>query len=272
MKKLFAFPLLLAAAAVLSACAAVPDATLARCRQGVAAALARPVGHDVLEVGTLDGEAMQTVVSSEGWFINDKAGIRSATLDYQGDTVTQTKVGQGDVYYVKRNPGDWQPSPGTRYVGVYGANFKEDFFTAKNFSAAQESSDTLTLTHSKTYLQSLQDEALAQLNDSMAYLREKFPEEDPAANGQIRKRQEFLIKNSPYRSGSFTLRFDAEGRIVEMVQTITQDIAQTAYVGEEEVVTGTQALTTQVVIRYETPALSEAEAVIDPLWQEASSG
>ncbi len=57
-----------------------------------------------------------------------------------------------------------------------------------------------------------------------------------------------------------------------MVQTITQDIAQTAYVGEEEVVTGTQALTTQIVIRYKTPALSEAEAVIDPLWQEASSG
>ena len=92
-------------------------------RFGPAAALARPVGHDVLEVGTLDGEAMQTVVSSEGWFISDKAGIRSATLDYQGDTVTQTKVGQGDVYYVKRNSGDWQPSPGTRYVGVYGANF-----------------------------------------------------------------------------------------------------------------------------------------------------
>ena len=86
------------------------------------------------------------------------------------------------------------------------------------------------------------------------------------------RRSLLSYKNSPYRSGSFTLRFDAEGRIVEMVQTITQDIAQTAYVGEEEVDTGTQALTTQIVIRYKTPALSEAEAVIDPLWQEASSG
>lgn len=262
MKKLFVLLLSLFLAVTLVACAIIPDGVLSRCRMG-AKSLSRPVGYDTQEICiTQEGDTAQSLTATtDTWFIIEEGNSRWAVLSHFGDMPVQKEVGQDDIYYIKPDAGLWQLSVEARRVGEYG-NFSEGFFAAKNFSAIEEDGDILTLTFSNAYLQALQDETLAQIEVDL-------PQADSTLAEQMRQTQEFFIKNSPYLAGSLSVRFEAEGNIAETVQTLTQDVAQVAYEGEKQVIIGTQAVTTQITTCYETPALSEAEAVIDPLWQEA---